>query len=104
MSIHKGREDAGVSQQTRKHPLVAMVGDVRSDELERRVQSLARQQHMTQEGWMELLDATIPKLKVTLSSYVPVCNSSLSAPPACCHLWLMLPRLFCYRSRWSAFE
>ena len=48
-----------------------MVCDVRSDELELYLQSRAKQNehHMTKEGWMELLDITVPKLKVTRSFY-----------------------------------
>ena len=67
-TVHRGLE---VSHQTGQHPPVTMVCDVRSDELELYLQSRAKQNehHMTKEGWMELLDITVPKLKVTRSFY-----------------------------------
>lgn len=45
-----------------------MACDVVSDVLELYLRFRAKEEGMTNESWMELLDVTIPRLKVTRSS------------------------------------
>lgn len=82
-AIPRGRKGAGRARNIRQYPRVAMVCDVVSDVLELYIRFRAKEEGMCKESWVELLDITFPRLKVTRSRQKV--ETALSSFPSCCH-------------------